>query len=92
VGWDPPLRTFFLQVLAPAKDEEEEIILWLGMRPGELPTVADLDRALANYAAMTSHVALTLELRQRLDEEKAGSAQPTELQQHVIEIFRRLSD
>jgi hypothetical protein len=92
VGWDPPLQTFFLQILDPAKDEEEEIIHWVGKRHGELPTVADLDRALGDHAALTSGVALSPELRRLLDEEKTDSAQPTEFQQRVIEIFRQVSE
>ncbi|SRR6266508_6505898 len=92
VGWDPPLQTFFLQILDPTKDEEEEIIHRVGMRPGELPTVADLDRALDGHAALTSGVALNPELRRQLNEEKANSAQPTELQQRVIEMFRQVSE
>ncbi len=90
VGWDPPLQTFFLQILDPAKDEEEEIVLWLGMSPGELPAITDLDRALADHAALTSGVALPTELRRRLEEERADSSQPTELQQRVIEMFRQV--
>lgn len=35
VGWDPPLQTFFLQILDPAKDVEDEIVLRLGKRQGE---------------------------------------------------------
>lgn len=52
-----------------------------------MPTVADLEAALAYHAALISHVVLTPELRQQLDEEKAISAQPTALQQWVIEMF-----
>jgi len=92
VGWDPPLQTFFLQILDPAKDEEEEIIHWAGKRHGELSTVADLDRALGDHAALTSGVALSPDLRRRLDEEKTNSPQPTEFQQQVIEMFRQVSE
>jgi hypothetical protein len=92
VGWDPPLQTFFLQILDPTKDEEDEIIHWVGMRPCELPTVADLDRALDDQAALASGVALSPELRRQLDEEKANSAKPTEFQQRVIEMFRQVSE
>jgi hypothetical protein len=62
------------------------------MRPGELPTVADLDQSLDDHAAITSGVALTPELRLRLEEERANSASPTEFQQRAIEMFRRVSD
>jgi hypothetical protein len=30
VGWDPPLGNFFLQVIDPLRDEENEILVWLG--------------------------------------------------------------
>jgi hypothetical protein len=83
VGWDPPLQTFFLQILDLTRDEEQEIVLWLGTRPGELPTVADLEAALA------SHATLTPELRQTLEEEKARSTKPTALQRLVIEMFNQ---
>lgn len=84
VGWDPPLQTFFLQILDPAKDEEE-IVLWIGMRQNELPEVADLAAALAPYAALTP------ELAQQLEAEKAGSARPSPLQLSVIEMFSQVS-
>jgi hypothetical protein len=83
VGWDPPLQTFFLQILDLTRDEEQEIFLWLGRQPGELPTVADLEAALA------SHATLTPELRQTLEEEKARSTKPTALQRLVIEMFNQ---
>jgi hypothetical protein len=81
VGWDPPLQTFFLQILDPAKDGEDEIVLWLGGRHDELPDVADLTAALAPYAALTP------ELAQQLEAEKAGSTKPSPLQLNVIEMF-----
>lgn len=81
VGWDAPLETFFLQILNLTKDEEEELVLWLGTQPGELPTVADLE------SALTPHAALTPELRQRLEAEKTESTRPSPLQRHMIEMF-----
>lgn len=32
-GWDPPLRTFFLQVHDTTRPEEEQITVWLGATP-----------------------------------------------------------
>jgi hypothetical protein len=85
VGWDPPLQTFFLQILDPEKDEEEEIVLWLGARHGELQKVDDLAAALAPYASLTP------ELAQQLEAEKAGSTMPSPLQLSVIEMFSPVS-
>lgn len=81
VGWDPPLQTFFLQILDPTKDEENQFVQWRGTYPDELPTTESLAAALAPYAALTP------ELRQQLEDEKARSAQPTALQRWVIEMF-----
>ena len=47
VGWDPPLQTFFLQVCDPEKDDEGEVILWLGGISGEIRTAADLGAQLS---------------------------------------------
>jgi hypothetical protein len=80
-GWDPPLQTFFLQIPDPAKDEEDEIVLWLGGRHGELPEVADLTAALA------SHAGLPPALAQQLEAEKGASTKPSTLQLSVIGMF-----
>lgn len=44
VGWDNPLKTFYLQRIDLNKDEDDEdrINPWIGMTPDELPTVEDL--------------------------------------------------
>lgn len=82
VGWDPPLQTYFLQISGPAKSEEEdELVLWLGASPGELPTVESLAAALAPYAPLPK------ELAWKLEEDKAESPLPSELQKFVIEMF-----
>jgi len=81
VGWDPPLRTYFLQIIDPAKSEEEELVLWLGVTPGALPAVEDLVVALAPYAV------LPVEFARKLETEKAESLPPTPLQQAVIGMF-----
>ncbi|MCI0389685.1 MAG: hypothetical protein MOB07_13115 [Acidobacteria bacterium] len=87
VGWDPPLQTYFLQIIDPSKPEEEELVLLIGAAPCELPTVESLSAALESHAALASHVALTPEFQQTLEEEKANSPQPTALQQWVIKTF-----
>jgi hypothetical protein len=81
VGWDPPLQTYFLQITDPTKDEENQFVLWCGTYPDELPTTESLADVLAPYAV------LTLDLREQLEDEKARSPQPTELQRRMIEMF-----
>jgi hypothetical protein len=61
------------------------MVLWLGARHGELPEVANLAAALAPYAA------LTLELAQQLETEKAESARPSLPQLSVIKMFSPVS-
>jgi hypothetical protein len=52
VGWDRPLQTFYVQIFTSSgkPDGEDDIHLWVGTAPGELPTpasVLDLVRAYA---------------------------------------------
>lgn len=48
-GWDPPLQTYFIQVHDMSQDEEEEIILWKGTTPYEIPTADILNKLVAEY-------------------------------------------
>ena len=81
VGWDPPLQTYFLQIIDPAKSEEEELLLWLGAAPHDLPTVASLAVALVPYTVLPE------ELARQLETERAESPPPSPLQQFVIDMF-----
>ena len=87
VGWDPPLQTFFLQVCDSENDDEEEVVLWLGMTSGEIRSVVDLEAALETHAELTHGAVLTPELRRTLEAEQAVSPPPTPLQQWAIRIF-----
>src|SRR5262245_44566308 len=91
VGWDPPLQTYFLEVFKAAlggeEEEEDEILLWPGTRPGEIPTVAAIEDVLAAHAELTSGAALTPELCRKLEEDQANSTLPSELQRHMIELL-----
>ena len=54
VGWDPPLRTFFAQVLDTAGDEEDGTyeVLWIGTRFQEVLNPATIIAAVAPFAAV----------------------------------------
>ena len=54
VGWDPPLQTFFGQVVRPATAPyaDDTLVVWIGTRAQEIASVAQLCRQLAAYAAI----------------------------------------
>jgi hypothetical protein len=84
VGWDPPLQTFFGQVMHPAASAEQDdtCVLWVGTQPQEIPTVAQLWPHLHPYAD------IPLPLHARLTRDQASSPPPTALQVrmwHVLE-------
>ena len=81
VGWDPPLQTFFLQILDPSKDEGDDFVLWRGTYPDELPTIESLAAVLMPYAALTE------EFVEKLEAEKTTSTKPSPLQLWVIEML-----
>ena len=45
VGWDEPMRTYFLQYIE-ERDEEDELVWWLGTDPAQLPTFDALCNAI----------------------------------------------
>ena len=88
VGWEPRLRTFFLQVFKPTADDEDEVLLLdLGNNPGEIQDLAGLESALAANAELVSNAVLTPDLRRTLEEEKANSPEPSPLQLKSIKMF-----
>ena len=52
IGWDRPLRSFFIQVFEATEDEpdEGEAVVWLGTSPAELATAVEAIEALRPYA------------------------------------------
>lgn len=51
VGWDRPLQTFFGQVYDPSRDEDDQIVHWVGAdHPRQLQRVEDLAREMLRYA------------------------------------------
>lgn len=80
IGWDRPLATFFVQVLAPhpVLADEETTILWQGTAIGELPTAASAIRIAQPYADLPETLGATLETdRLRTVATHDGPAQTT---------------
>jgi hypothetical protein len=54
VGWDPPLETFFGQVLDKwAVAEEDQCLLWVGDTVRAIPSVEQLEALLGAYGIFT---------------------------------------
>ncbi len=85
VGWDPPLRTFFANVIDVEKDEADDdaaTLLMVGCRYDEIPTVTKLQERIAEYAVIPS------DLLPVLEQEKASAlGQPRTLAQGQIELL-----
>lgn len=64
LGWDRPLETFFVQVLAPDPDNEgeESAIIWVGTEPGELPSAAAAISIAEPHADLPKTLGATLEI------------------------------
>ena len=45
-GWDPPLLTYFGQVIDPTRDEDDQIVHWVGCSPEELYEIENLAAAM----------------------------------------------
>lgn len=66
IGWDPPLNTFFAQVFGERdEDDEDTVVLWLGLEWNELPTARSAIEAIADYALVADGLDERLE-RDRL--------------------------
>jgi hypothetical protein len=48
LGWDNPLESFFVQVWDRSSDEEDPV-LWMGAKPGEVATVEALAALVRPY-------------------------------------------
>ena len=65
IGWDRPLRTFYVQLFGALDDDgEEEVILWAGTAPGELASVA------AALALVRPHATVPDDLLARLEADR----------------------
>ena len=63
IGWDRPLRTFFVQVSMPhpTKAGESKMLDWVGAEEGELTTAAEAIEIAKTYADLPDTLAATLE-------------------------------
>jgi hypothetical protein len=63
VGWDPPMQTFFAQVIDRAKEEagdDDDMVAWHGTSLRELYEVDQLHRKVARFADLTADMRSTL--------------------------------
>lgn len=71
IGWDAPLNTFFAMAFDPPAsgdlDDDETEVFWVGMMPGEIPTIEALATALKEEG-----VALPPPVRDVLARDKRG--------------------
>jgi hypothetical protein len=86
VGWDPPLQTFFAQVVRPATapHADDTLVAWIGTRAQEMPSLAQLCRQLAAYAAIPRA------MQARLAREQRASRPPTALQVRLRQVLEQL--
>src|ERR1700757_2154851 len=86
VGWDPPLQTFFAQVVRPttAPHADGRLVAWIGTRTQEIASVAQLCRQLAAYAATPRG------MQARLAREQRASRPPTALQVRLRQVLEHL--
>ncbi|WKA31625.1 hypothetical protein [Bradyrhizobium roseum] len=72
VGWDPPLQTFFVQVIVrkaeEAGDDDEKLVLWEGCSMREIQDVDDLGDILRHHAELTPEIRLTLDENRNEDQ------------------------
>jgi hypothetical protein len=78
VGWDPPLQTFFGQVLDPNRPEDQpESVFWIGTAPNEYTDLLVFRTAMAPWADVHAQTLA------RLADDRASSPPPTLLQQQL---------
>jgi hypothetical protein len=83
VGWDPPLQSFFGQVLLTTVEEEDAAcVLWVGLEVQALTTVAALQDALQAYATLPADVVAQLE------HDQAHTTPPSALQTRLLQWLR----
>jgi hypothetical protein len=63
VGWDPPLLTYFAQVILRAKEDagkDDKFALWIPTPPLIIDEVEQLARRIRNFAELTPDMRVTL--------------------------------
>ena len=82
-GWDNPLQTHFCTVvreLSPTQADDDSVVLWLGLDPGEVRRPDDMVAPLVPYADLD---AATIELL-RSDRARDVDRGPTSLQRGAL--------
>jgi hypothetical protein len=86
VGWDPPLQTFFGQVMRPptSADEDDVIVAWVGTHRQEIATVAQLCMHLSLYTD------IPVATQARLAQDQVESLPPTALQARLVHLLEQV--
>ena len=90
-GWDNPLQTFFctvLRELPTIQADDDPVVLWLGLDPGEVRRPDDMVAPPAPYAELD---AAMIELL-RSDRARDLDRGPTDLQRRAIATLREGRD
>ena len=88
VGWDPPLNTFFAQVIRTDltnDTDEDNIVLWIGATSNEIERANSLIGPLAPYGTVPPALVETLDAERA--KRHAESRQPTQLQSTLSALF-----
>lgn len=86
IGYDPPLRTFFLQAFP--HEETDEPALWLGTRDRAFETLEDLHHA---ALARGYDLPLSPELAARLVDDKAAASRRPEQDGILADLLKHLN-
>jgi hypothetical protein len=83
VGWDNPLGTLFAFVADPAKDDPDDIVMWVGTgsRNDIITNVQDIRDKLKRYTELPDDIAQSLQL------DMGNSTDPTPLQRYIHAIM-----
>jgi hypothetical protein len=98
IGWDPPMRTFFAQVVdreklriserdkpaAEVQYDYRNVTLWHGTEKGEMQEVTNVESVLTGY------VTLSEEMKQTLLAEQAASRNQSRLQRDLLDRFSKV--
>ena len=67
VGWDRPMGTYFAHVRALDRDQDDQLIVWLGGDYHEITTAEDLMEAIRPFAVIPDGLQDVLEAEARED-------------------------
>lgn len=70
VGWDPPLQTFYAQVInrrSEKRHSDPKFILWLGCQMNEFPDIESLRHRLRDFAYLSTEIRAKLRADKEAD-------------------------